>query len=62
MLSAGLLAFAIVEQVTIIALSHVLVLAIWLIVVVSATMTAMFLGKQARRTRSISRRTAHALC
>jgi hypothetical protein len=45
MLTAGLLALTIVEKIAIIALGHVLVFAIQLIVVISATMIAMFLGK-----------------
>jgi hypothetical protein len=46
-LTAGLPALAIMEKIAIVAFGHVLVFAIQLIVVISATMIAMFLGKRA---------------
>jgi hypothetical protein len=45
MLTAGLPALAIMEKIAIVTLGHVLVFAIWLIVVISATMIAIFLRK-----------------
>jgi hypothetical protein len=47
MLTARLPALAIMEKIAIVTFGHVLVFAIWLIVVISATMIAMFLGKRA---------------
>jgi hypothetical protein len=47
MLTARLSALTIVEKIAIVTLGHVLIFAIWLIVVISATMIAIFLGKQA---------------